>query len=198
MGSLFLTFLVHGASHARGLARIHELADRTVAARESRKRSPASRPERPWSSLSEGERKVVDLAEGVAEDLGHGEASPGHAGPVGCACGLRGPRASGASPASLVTPSSSGLRLAPGAPLPKHGRVLMLDDLTTSVDPASSPSAHPPRRARASRWWAARATSGAAGAVERPRSRAAPSASAVPTSPDPGGLAALPRWNHWT
>jgi serine/threonine protein kinase len=98
-------------------ARAHE-----VAAIETRARSIPP-PKRPWSSLSARDKKLVDLAEGVAKDLGDD------------------PDAS-AAPAVVVPPSrgerESAAHEAPAGPesglLPPHGRVLVLDDLTTDVD----------------------------------------------------------------
>ena len=99
-------------------------AAREVVAHELRARPASSQKQRSWSSLSERERKVVDLAEGVAEDLGS-EESRGTA-PM-------------RNEAHLSTREGTS---APGEPqampeagvLPPHGRVLVLDDLTTSVD----------------------------------------------------------------
>jgi serine/threonine protein kinase len=99
-------------------------AGREVVAHELRARTASSHKQRAWSSLTERERKVVDLAQGVAEDLGGEETAS--APPAG----------------SVPARSARGAKTAPGEPravpeadvLPPHGRVLVLDDLTSSAD----------------------------------------------------------------
>jgi hypothetical protein len=106
------------------LAGRHRSAARDVAAHELRQR-PARQPQRSWSSLSEKERKLVQLAEGVAEDLGSEESPSGPRAGVPAA-----PRSSAPGPAPAEPQADPGAGV-----LPPHGRVLVLDDLTTSVDP---------------------------------------------------------------
>ena len=119
-GLFGLVFLANGMFLRAARGRAHD-----VAAFETRARS-VSGPKHPWSSLSARERKLVELAEGVAEDLGgkEGEGSP-------------------AASAELSPPSTSSKEeaVASAPPVepeagvfPPHGRVLVLDDLTTSVD----------------------------------------------------------------
>jgi serine/threonine protein kinase len=84
-----------------------------------------------WTSLSESERKLVDLAEGVASDLGL-EQSDGDAGSASVPSS--GPAPSDAAAAREASGADASLSIAvPG--LPARGRVLVLDDVTTAVDP---------------------------------------------------------------
>jgi serine/threonine protein kinase len=115
-GVLGLASLASGAFVFAGRARAHH-ADAFERARfES---SPAKRR---WKSLSGNERKLVEVAEGVADDLGAGEVEAVEATPPASAPGAR--SAGSAEPAV-----ASG-----SARLPARGRVLVLDDMTTSVD----------------------------------------------------------------
>ncbi len=89
-----------------------------------------------WTSLSESERKLVDLAEGVASDLGL-EETTGDAGVASVPTSSTpssGPAPSGAAAVREASGADASLRAAvPG--LPARGRVLVLDDVTTAVDP---------------------------------------------------------------
>ena len=116
-GLFGLFFLANGVFLRAARARAHD-----VAFVEARGRSYQG-SKRSWSSLSERDRKIVGLAEGVAEDLGSQEGG-------------------GAAARVELSPSSHGGEVAARGPkampradvIPAHGRVLVLDDLTTSVD----------------------------------------------------------------
>jgi hypothetical protein len=96
----------HG--HARALERRVRLASERRLA------------ERQWSSLSERERRVLDLARDVTVDLAPAEAEAG-------------PDGGGQEPLALA-PEESPAPETSTAGLPVRGRVLVLPDLSTSVD----------------------------------------------------------------
>jgi serine/threonine protein kinase len=92
---------------------------------------------RAWSSLNESERKVLDLAQGVTEDLGgdENEALRSLEGSLG-----EDLLAEGADESVADRLADTAETATPPAPLPaevalpERGRVLVLDDMTTSVD----------------------------------------------------------------
>lgn len=93
---------------------------RDVAAYESRPRKVSA--QHSWRRLSGDERKLVDLAQGVAEDLGSGETEAVEA-PASLAVSAGSDDGASAEPTPV-----------PEVVLPPRGRVLVLDDMTATVD----------------------------------------------------------------
>ena len=126
-GAIGLSLVASAAVLLVGRAERQAFAERTSFVRSRPERTLAAEgrsSRRPLASLSEDERKLVDLAEGVAEDLGAGTEE----------------RVPGAVPVVAVTPTREVVDAPPEplaaarAELPKRGRVLVIDDVTTAVD----------------------------------------------------------------